>query len=105
MTLLYDNGLCILLLHLMIGIVVLICFLLDNYFVIVDLLFFNNINIFIKTIFQGRLFGLDSFTNAFFLNKNVLFNGYLASNFISYFYLLIYDLLVMTTYFVYGVEM
>lgn len=100
----YDNGLHILLLHSVIDIAVLSC-LSGACSATVGLSSFNNIGMFVKTIFRGRPLGLSSPAGAFLFSKSVSFNDHLTSNFAPCSDSSIYGSLAMTTCFVWGAQM
>lgn len=100
MAFLYDIGFYILLLHSMINITILVCFLFGAFFASMGLSFFNNNLVFVEIIFLSRPLSLGSPIGAFLFNKSVLSKSHLVNNFASYSNLSIYSLLIMTTYFV-----
>lgn len=100
MALLYNVGLRILLLHLVINIAISIFSLFGTFFATVDLLFFNNIVLSVEIIFLGFLLGLGSLADAFFFNNGILSKGHLVNNFVPCSDLSIYSLLVINICFV-----
>ena len=100
MALLYDVGLRILLLYLVINLAVLVCSSFGAFSATVGLLFFNNIIVSVEIIFLGFLFGLGSPAGAFHFSKNVSSKGHLVNNFALRSDLSMYGSLTMTTCFV-----
>lgn len=93
-----------LLLHLVINITFSVYSLFSIFFITVDMLFFNNIIVSVEIIFFCLFQGLNSPANTFFFNKSISSKGHLVNNFVPYSDLSMYDLLAITTYFVYRVQ-
>ena len=100
MTILYDVGLYIFLLYLVIDIAILGYFLFKICSININLLFFNNIMIFIDIILFGLFLGFIFYASAFNFSTNILFRSYLINNFNCFSDLVIYDLVAITTYFI-----